>query len=95
MLLATHSMLAGKWATVAFGIFGWCRWAVPAITSAAANPELTLAARRQLTVLALVCVIPLLAIAVLIYSASNEVDHLQTYPGKDLAEGADSARLVL
>jgi hypothetical protein len=71
MLLSAYAMLEGKWAIAGMAIFGWCCWATPAITRAAGNPELTLAARKQMIVLALVCIIPLLTIVVLI-SFSND-----------------------
>jgi hypothetical protein len=62
MLLSAYAMLEGKWAIAGMAIFGWCCWATPAITRAAGNPELTLAARKQMIVLALVCIIPLLTV---------------------------------
>jgi hypothetical protein len=61
MLFSTYTMLAGKWGVVVAAIFGWCCWSIPAIFRAAANPRLTAAARKQIIVLVLICLVPFLA----------------------------------
>lgn len=61
----------GKWAVAALAIVGWCYWAIPAIFREAGNPELTLRARRQILLLALICLVPPLA-TVWVVSSSDE-----------------------
>ena len=82
MLLSAYAALTGKWAIVGMGMFGWCCWATPAIFRAAGNPGLTPAARKQMTLLALVCVIPLLITVVLIAFSNDDRAHGRTYPEK-------------
>jgi hypothetical protein len=77
MLLSVYAMLGGKWAVVGVAIFGWCCRATPAITRAAGNPELTLAARRQMIVLALICIIPLLTVVVLISLSNDDGEYVR------------------
>jgi hypothetical protein len=82
MLLSAYAMLAGKWGIAGVAIFGWCSWATPAITRAAGNPELTLAARKQMIVLALVCIIPLLTIVVLISFSNDDGGYVRAHPNE-------------
>jgi hypothetical protein len=82
MLLSAYAMLTGKWAIAGVAIFGWCCWATPAIIRAAGNPGLSLAARKQMIVLTLVCIIPLLTIVVFI-SFRND-DGVRTLSEKHL-----------
>ena len=72
MLLSAYAMLAGKSAIAAMAIVGWCCWAMPTIIRVVGNPELTLAARRQMIMLALFCIIPLLGTVILISFGKND-----------------------
>ena len=66
MLLSAYATCAGKWTIVAIAIFGWSCCAIPAIVRVAGNPDLSLAARRQVIALTLVCVLSLVVIIALI-----------------------------
>jgi hypothetical protein len=84
MLLSAYAMLTGKWAIAGMAILGWCCWATPAITRTAGNPGLTLAARRQMIILALVCIIPLLTIVVFISFSKDNEGNVRTRSEKHL-----------
>jgi hypothetical protein len=70
MLVSLYAF--GKWAVAALAALGWCYWAIPAMFTAAANPALTPAARRQLLVLAGISAIPVLAIIWLVASSGDD-----------------------
>ncbi len=61
----------GKWAVAALAILGFYR-AISVIVREAGNPALTLSARKQILLLALICIVPLLATVWLVSPSGDD-----------------------